>query len=186
MPGNRACADCGSKGEYYCYCGNSDPLISIITTDPVWLSVNLGVLICLQCSGVHRNLSVQVSRIRSLDLDDLQTFELLIAFSMSNQMFNEVMEANLTDTKPTHETSSEERVQFIRNKYIQRKYIDRSDTDDSLELLYEAVDVRDFRALLQAYAEGVDMSQPFSNRVCSYLLNIYALKDVQVSHTSLF
>ena len=133
---------------------------------------------------------MQVSRIRSLDLDDLQTFELLIAFSMSNQLFNEVMEANLTDTKPTHETNSEERVQFIRNKYIQRKYIDRSDTDDSLELLYEAVDVRDFRALLQAYAEGVDMSQPFSNRVCSCLLNMYvalcAYLKVDIYNTSLY
>ena len=138
----------------------------LVIVDPVWLSVNLGILICLQCSGVHRNLSVQVSRIRSLDLEDLQTFELLIAFLMSNQLFNEVMEANLTDQKPTDKTAFEERVQFIRNKYIQRKYIDRSITDDSLDLLYEAVDVRDFRALLQAYAEDVDMCQPLSNRVC--------------------
>ena len=115
---------------------------------------------------------MQVSRIPSLDLDDLQTFELLIAFSMSNQLFNEVMEANLTYPKPTHKTDSEDRVQFICNKYIQRKYIDRSDTNDSLELLYEAVDVRDFCALLQAYAEEVDMSQPL-NRLCSYLLSMY-------------
>ena len=86
---------------------------------------------------------------------------------MSNQLFNEVMEANLTDEKPTDNTATEERLQFIRNKYIQRKYIVRNVTDDSLDLLYEAVDVRDFRALLQAYAEEVDMCQPFSNRVCS-------------------
>ena len=139
--------------------------ILFLISDPVWLSVNLGVLICLQCSGVHRNLSVQVSRIRSLDLDDLQTFELLIAFSMSNQLFNEVMEASLSDPKPNQETDSEQRVQFIRNKYIQRKYIDRSHTHDPLELLYEAVDFREFRGLLQAYAEGIDMSQPLPNRV---------------------
>ena len=124
---------------------------------------------CLQCSGIHRNLSVQVSRIRSLDLDDLQTFELLVAYSMSNHQYNEVMEANLVDTKPNKETDAEERAQYIRNKYVQRKYIDRSETVDSLELLYEATDCRDFRALLQAYAEGVDMTQPLPNRVISFL-----------------
>ena len=107
---------------------------------------------------------MQVSQIHSLDLDDLQTYELLIAFSMSNQLLNEVMEANLTYPKPTHKTDSGDWVQFICDKYIQRKYIDRSDTNDSLELLYEAVDVRDFRTLLQAYAEEVDMNQPL-NRV---------------------
>ncbi|XP_065898011.1 arf-GAP with SH3 domain, ANK repeat and PH domain-containing protein 2-like [Dysidea avara] len=87
---------------------------------------------------------------------------------MSNQLFNEVMEANLVDSKPNKETDAEERAQFIRNKYVQRKYIDRSQTVDSLELLYEAIDVRDFRALLQAYAEGVDMTQPLPNREDKY------------------
>ena len=77
---------------------------------------------CLQCSGIHRNLSVQVSRIRSLDLDDLKTFELLVAYYMSNQQFNEVMEANLVDTKPNKETDAEGRAQFIRNKYVQQLY----------------------------------------------------------------
>ena len=95
---------------------------------------------------------------------------------MSNQLFNEVMEANLTDPKPTYETASEERVQFICSKYIQCMYIDRSVTDDSLDLLYEAVDVRDFRALLQAYAEEVDMCQPFSNRVC--IKYVYAKRGI--------
>ena len=109
---------------------------------------------------------MQVSQTHSLDLDGLQTFELQIAFSMNNQLFNEVMEANLTYPKPTHETDSEDWVQFICNKYIQRKYIDRSDTNDSLELLYEAVDVRDFRALLQrgGYESAIKWSMFLSTK----------------------
>ena len=59
LPGNDKCADCSAP-------------------DPEWLSVNLGILICIHCSGRHRELSVQYSRIRSLKLDQLKTTELLV------------------------------------------------------------------------------------------------------------
>ena len=38
--------------------------------DPDWASINLGVLICIECSGVHRKLGSHISRVRSLDLDE--------------------------------------------------------------------------------------------------------------------
>ena len=38
--------------------------------DPDWASLNLGALMCIECSGMHRNLGSHVSRVRSLDLDD--------------------------------------------------------------------------------------------------------------------
>lgn len=59
LPGNKRCADCGAP-------------------DPEWLSVNLGILICIHCSGRHREMSVQYSRIRSLKLDQIKTHELLV------------------------------------------------------------------------------------------------------------
>lgn len=46
--------------------------------DPTWLSTNLGVLTCIQCSGVHRELGVRFSRIQSLTLDLLGPSELLV------------------------------------------------------------------------------------------------------------
>lgn len=44
VPGNSVCADCGAN-------------------DPDWASLNLGILLCIECSGVHRNLSVQISKV---------------------------------------------------------------------------------------------------------------------------
>lgn len=39
-------------------------------SDPEWASLNHGCLLCIECSGVHRNLGTHISRIRSLELDE--------------------------------------------------------------------------------------------------------------------
>jgi Arf-GAP with GTPase, ANK repeat and PH domain-containing protein 1/3/4/5/6/9/11 len=44
--------------------------ILFASTDPDWASLNLGVLVCIECSGIHRNLGSHISRVRSLDLDE--------------------------------------------------------------------------------------------------------------------
>lgn len=43
--GNDKCADCGAA-------------------EPDWASLNLGVLVCIECSGVHRNLGVHISKVK--------------------------------------------------------------------------------------------------------------------------
>ncbi|KAI9293617.1 Arf GTPase activating protein [Neoconidiobolus thromboides FSU 785] len=48
--GDNICADC--KNE-----------------DPRWASYNLGIFVCLRCSGIHRSLGTHISRVKSLDLD---------------------------------------------------------------------------------------------------------------------
>lgn len=49
--------------------------------DPTWLSTNLGILTCIECSGIHRELGVHYSRMQSLTLDVLGTSELLVTFT---------------------------------------------------------------------------------------------------------
>lgn len=41
-----------------------------VIIEPVWCSVNLGILVCIECSGIHRNLGTHISKVRSLELDD--------------------------------------------------------------------------------------------------------------------
>ncbi|XP_011402926.1 PREDICTED: arf-GAP with SH3 domain, ANK repeat and PH domain-containing protein 2-like [Amphimedon queenslandica] len=139
LPGNDRCCECNAP-------------------DPEWLSVNLGLLICIHCSGRHRELGVQYSRIRSLKLDALKTSELLIARVMGNSVLNEVMEANLTDPKPSPDSDIETRRHFIVEKYTNRKYIEHQ-VDPSVlsQELLEAIELRDIKHLLQVYAEGADL-----------------------------
>jgi Arf-GAP with coiled-coil, ANK repeat and PH domain-containing protein len=45
------------------------------TPPPEWVSLNLGCVVCIECSGVHRALGVHISKMRSLRLDDLEPEE---------------------------------------------------------------------------------------------------------------
>ena len=61
--------------------------------DPTWASLNLGALICIECSGVHRNLGTQLSRVRSLDLDDWPGELTQVLAAIGNHMANNIWES---------------------------------------------------------------------------------------------
>ncbi|RRT41738.1 hypothetical protein B296_00048946 [Ensete ventricosum] len=43
-------------------CGN-DICADCAAPEPDWASLNLGILLCIECSGVHRNLGVHISKL---------------------------------------------------------------------------------------------------------------------------
>lgn len=56
------------------------PILFVDLQDPEWVSVNLGILICLECCGAHRELGVHHSRTQSLLMDELSTNQLLVSY----------------------------------------------------------------------------------------------------------
>ncbi|XP_039860904.1 arf-GAP with SH3 domain, ANK repeat and PH domain-containing protein 2 isoform X1 [Simochromis diagramma] len=145
MPGNNSCCDCGAP-------------------DPGWLSTNLGILTCIECSGIHREMGVHVSRIQSLSLDSLGTSDLLLARNVGNSGFNEILEANLLSPslKPSQHSHMPERKDFILSKYQDVNFVRRSHSSTSaLRLrLQEATKSCDIYTLIQLYAQRAELSQP--------------------------
>ncbi len=62
------------------------------TPDPEWVSINLGVLMCIECSGIHRSLGVHVSKVRSLTLDAWENELLEVIAGVGNTIFNAIWE----------------------------------------------------------------------------------------------
>ncbi|XP_040009813.1 arf-GAP with GTPase, ANK repeat and PH domain-containing protein 2 isoform X2 [Xiphias gladius] len=92
--------------------------------NPTWASLNLGALICIECSGIHRNLGTHLSRVRSLDLDDWPGELTQVLAAIGNHMANSIWESCTRGrTKPTPTATREERESWIRAKYEQRAFV---------------------------------------------------------------
>ena len=143
LPGNHQCCDCNAP-------------------EAPWISTNLGVLVCIECSGVHRELGVQHSRVRSLVLDNMCTAELLVAHRMGNYAFNEVAEENLQGAKLSHNASMVERKEYIRAKYVDYKWVRPScrSPDEMVADLTTAIRSSDLESALHIRCEGFNFSTP--------------------------
>ena len=108
VDGNSKCADCGGE-------------------NPVWASLNLTSVFCIACSGIHRNMGVHISRVRSLELDDWRPDHLQIMMAFGNGAANAVWEANVPKgRKPPVGADRDAMDAFIREKYETRAFVTKT------------------------------------------------------------
>ena len=148
-PGNSTCADCNS------------------TSRVEWVSLNLGIILCIECSGIHRSLGTHISKIRSLTLDitsfTTDIVELLLL--IGNRVSNMVWEAKLFDPtsnvanhiqKPNGQSTREVRHKFIVAKYKDRIFVDQITNVPTAggadELLLTSIKRQDVKGVLHAIA----------------------------------
>ncbi|KAF7574685.1 GTPase-activating protein that regulates ARFs (ADP-ribosylation factors) [Pyrenophora tritici-repentis] len=107
-PSNKICADCGTE----------------IKVD--WVSINLGIIICIECSGIHRSLGTHITKVRSLTLDVTSfTPDIIeILLKIGNRISNSIWEAKLDGAnKPGPMSTREQRLHFITSKYADRAFV---------------------------------------------------------------
>ncbi|CCE86031.1 Piso0_005675 [Millerozyma farinosa CBS 7064] len=102
---NHKCADCGSSESVE------------------WISINLFVAICVNCSSCHRHLGSHISKVKSLKLDKFEAEKELLLNYINNKYVNSYMEANLSESeKIGPDAPDNARLAFIRAKYSLKSY----------------------------------------------------------------
>ncbi|XP_017268962.1 arf-GAP with coiled-coil, ANK repeat and PH domain-containing protein 2 isoform X4 [Kryptolebias marmoratus] len=114
IPGNSCCCDCGQP-------------------DPRWASINLGITLCIQCSGIHRSLGVHFSKVRSLTLDTWEPELLKLMCELGNKVINQIYEARreeLGARKPQPGDPRHEVEAYIKAKYVDRRFVRRPSDEE--------------------------------------------------------
>ena len=103
------CADCGIK-------------------KPTWLSTNWLTLICIDCSAIHRSLGAQISKIKSLQLDNINIDLLEFLSQIKQSDINKMIEKNMKKKEKIKVNSTNnEKEKFITEKYKEKKFMQNFD-----------------------------------------------------------
>ncbi|WVQ74769.1 hypothetical protein IAR50_004375 [Cryptococcus sp. DSM 104548] len=100
QPENKSCADCKRN-------------------DTRWASWNLGLYLCIRCSGIHRSMGTHISKVKSIDLDIWTPEQMENIQRWGNTRANKYWERHLKagHVPPDHKIES-----FIRSKYESRRW----------------------------------------------------------------
>ena len=117
IPGNSNCCDCGME-------------------KPKWASLNNGAFLCLKCAGVHRSLGVDISTIRSLQIDSWTDKQILYLTNGGNLKLKKLWkEYNIKLNDPVEKRYKSKACDYYR-KYLKNLVEKMSDPDfKQLELI---------------------------------------------------
>uniref|UniRef100_A0A6B2E9M9 Putative gtpase activating protein n=1 Tax=Phlebotomus kandelakii TaxID=1109342 RepID=A0A6B2E9M9_9DIPT len=106
IPGNSMCCDCGHP-------------------QPKWASINLGITLCIACSGIHRSLGVHYSKVRSLTLDAWEPEIIKVMTELGNGVVNRIYEATADGglERATENCEISVREAWIKAKYVEKRFV---------------------------------------------------------------
>ncbi|XP_072101329.1 arf-GAP with coiled-coil, ANK repeat and PH domain-containing protein 3 [Mobula birostris] len=116
IAGNDQCCDCGQA-------------------DPRWASINLGITLCIECSGIHRSLGVQCSKVRSLTLDSWEPELLKLMCELGNNTINHIYEGRCGEQglkKPQPNSTRQQKEAWIKAKYVEKKFLKKLPNAEAL------------------------------------------------------
>jgi len=146
VKGNEICADCSTK-------------------NPEWVSLNLGIMMCVTCSGIHRSLGVHISKVRSLLLDKLDRFAMETVKTVGNENALDVWESKLQGSdklKKSHKPNKSSR-NWIKAKYETKNFVGDAKEDLSYnpqKALFQAIEERAPLDVLKALGRGAEPNKP--------------------------
>eukprot|EP00300_Choanocystis_sp_HF-7_P033460 c45808_g1_i1.p1 GENE.c45808_g1_i1~~c45808_g1_i1.p1 ORF type:complete len:302 (+),score=82.15 c45808_g1_i1:49-954(+) len=105
VEGNDECADCSSNENL------------------TWASSNLGVVLCLECVGGHRNLGTHISKPLSLKMDAWSEEQQQQFLAHGNRVVNAQLEAqDVKQHKPNAKSPVEHKHAYVRAKYETKSF----------------------------------------------------------------
>lgn len=158
---NSVCCDCGAE-------------------KPAWASVNLGILVCIECVGHHRNLGVHVSVVRHLHLDKWTQSQAQTVAKIGNRISNQYYEAFL-DSADKSEFAN--RADFVQRKYSLQWALKSESSPSDLVRQGCCPDVYEQPVLVLSLRISSFLDEIFSSGVAS--VTFTGLSGSQVAHFDL-
>ena len=127
--------------------------------------LNLGILICLECSGIHRSMGTHISKVRSLTLDTLQHETQLLLMAIGNRVSNEVYGPDPLTAIPNsfgerlHPSSTrKDRESWIKAKYAEKIFVETYHGVNIQLELCAAIRAHDLPRVILLHAQGANLN----------------------------